>query len=122
MKRLFFCLFLILSTLLSSQDSLNKKRLNTILISGGTLYAGSIIMLNNAWYANQERTSFHWFNDQQVSEEFGDASAMPNMRPLLTPREVRDLVAYLATLRTAPTGGGSRRRCRWARASAGWAS
>ena len=33
-----------------------------------------------------------------VVEGYGDASAMPNMKPLLTPREVRDLVAYLATL------------------------
>ena len=31
-------------------------------------------------------------------EGYGAASAMPNMRPVLSPREVRDLVAYLATL------------------------
>ncbi|MEE2894434.1 MAG: HEAT repeat domain-containing protein [Planctomycetota bacterium] len=31
-------------------------------------------------------------------EGYGEASAMPNMRPILTPREVRDLVAYLMTL------------------------
>lgn len=40
-----------------------------------------------------------------VVEGYGEASAMPNMRPLLTPREVRDLVAYLATLEKASAGG-----------------
>ena len=31
-------------------------------------------------------------------EGYGSASAMPNLRQVLTPREVRDLVAYLSTL------------------------
>ena len=31
-------------------------------------------------------------------EGYGEASAMPNMRPLLAPREVRGLVSYLSTL------------------------
>ncbi|MAC20647.1 MAG: hypothetical protein CMJ23_13430 [Phycisphaerae bacterium] len=38
-------------------------------------------------------------------EGYGEVSAMPNMRPLLTPREVRDLVAYLSTLTETVTDG-----------------
>ena len=41
-----------------------------------------------------------------IVEGYGDASAMPNMKPLLTPREARDLVAYLATLTEEDAGGG----------------
>jgi quinoprotein glucose dehydrogenase len=39
-------------------------------------------------------------------EGYGDASAMPNLRAVLSPREVRDLVAYLSTLETVnePSG------------------
>ncbi|MCH2161404.1 MAG: HEAT repeat domain-containing protein [Phycisphaerales bacterium] len=33
-----------------------------------------------------------------IAEGYGEASAMPNMRDLLTPREIRDIVAYLMTL------------------------
>ena len=36
----------------------------------------------------------------------GEASAMLNMRQMLTPREVRDLVAYLSSLTEAPKAGG----------------
>ena len=41
-----------------------------------------------------------------VVEGYGEASAMPNMRQMLTPREVRDLVAYLSSLTEAPKAGG----------------
>ena len=35
----------------------------------------------------------------EVAEGYGPVSSMPEMKPLLTPLEVRDLVAYLSTLR-----------------------
>jgi uncharacterized protein YfiM (DUF2279 family) len=43
-------------------SSINKKRLNTVLIASGTAYAASLIALNEAWY-KQQQTSFHFFND-----------------------------------------------------------
>ena len=41
----------------------------------------------------------------EVTEGYGASSAMPAMGALLTPREVRDLVAYLRTLDTPATQG-----------------
>ena len=39
-------------------------------------------------------------------EGYGDASAMPNLRSILTPREVRDLVAYLSPLEKVDESSG----------------
>ncbi len=41
----------------------------------------------------------------EVAEGYGASSAMPAMGPLLTARELRDLVAYLRTLNTPATQG-----------------
>lgn len=37
-----------------------------------------------------------------VTEGFGDTSAMPEMAEILTPAEIRDVLAYLSTLRSPP--------------------
>ena len=41
----------------------NKKRLNTMIISSSTAYAGAMAGLNSLWYSNAPRESFHFFND-----------------------------------------------------------
>ena len=49
----------------SSIDStqIDKKRLNTVLIGSGAAYATALVILNEAWYKDQGRTDFHFFND-----------------------------------------------------------
>ena len=44
-------------------DTLNKSRLYSLTATGGVLYGSALIALNNAWYKNTERSSFHTFND-----------------------------------------------------------
>lgn len=44
-------------------DSLDKKRLSLVCAGEGTLWLGSMIALNKAWYANYPRSGFHLFND-----------------------------------------------------------
>lgn len=42
---------------------INHKRLNTVLIGTGVTYSVSLIALNELWYKEQGKTSFHFFND-----------------------------------------------------------
>ena len=46
-------------------DTLNRKRLALVTVTGATLYAGSIIGLYSLWYKNYPQSSFHFFNDSQ---------------------------------------------------------
>ncbi len=70
--------FLLLSTLIvSSQDTAivhgpynglstpNKNRINLIAAVNIGVYTGSLFILNQAWYANYPRSSFHFFNDNK---------------------------------------------------------
>ena len=61
-----------LKNLLHNSDTLNKKRLVTVSAIQGGIWAGSLVALNQAWYANYPRSSFHLFNDsgewQQVDK------------------------------------------------------
>jgi hypothetical protein len=46
-------------------DTLNRKRLTLITVTGASLYAGSIIGLYSLWYKDYPQSSFHFFNDSQ---------------------------------------------------------
>lgn len=47
----------------SVQPPVNLKRLRLLTVGGSTTYALSLLALNQLWYANNPRTSFHFFND-----------------------------------------------------------
>lgn len=51
------------TTLSPTPDSLDSKRLRIALAAKGTLYAGSLIGLNELWYSEYERSSFQLYND-----------------------------------------------------------
>jgi hypothetical protein len=68
----FFLLFIVVSHLAFAQknnffwkdaDSLNKKRLIGSSIAIGSVYAGSIISLQQVWYKESFQKDFHLFND-----------------------------------------------------------
>jgi hypothetical protein len=44
-------------------DSLNKKRLNTVIVSEVVIGSATLIALNQAWYADYPRSDFHFIND-----------------------------------------------------------
>lgn len=48
---------------LTAQDTLMQKRLKPLLIATGAGYALTMAGLNQLWYADFERESFHFFND-----------------------------------------------------------
>ena len=81
MKKYFFFLLLIAkfakaqesqTSFFIAADSLNKQRFKGVCIAQASIWVGSMIALNQAWYANYPRSSFHLFNDggewQQVDK------------------------------------------------------
>ncbi len=44
-------------------DSLDKSRLKGVLIGGGLAYSGSMVGLNELWYADFPRSKFHFYGD-----------------------------------------------------------
>ena len=44
-------------------DTLNKKRLNTLIISETAIGAAALIGLNQLWYADYPKSNFHFIND-----------------------------------------------------------
>lgn len=49
----------------TTSTPINKKRIACIVGAEATLYAGSLIGLNELWYKNYPRSSFHFFDDNQ---------------------------------------------------------
>jgi hypothetical protein len=48
---------------LKPSDSLNLKRQNTVIISEAVLASGTLIGLNQLWYADYSKSDFHFIND-----------------------------------------------------------
>lgn len=74
MKLHYFLLFFVLSNLLgfsqskinnflTPSDSLNLKRKNTVFITEGVVLGGALIGLNQLWYKDYPKSSFHTVND-----------------------------------------------------------
>jgi hypothetical protein len=53
------------SAIISLENSLNKKRIAIVVGTEASLYAGSLIGLNELWYKGYPRSSFHFFNDDK---------------------------------------------------------
>jgi len=51
------------STFYKKSDTLNKKRRNAVIITESVLAAGSLIALDQLWYKDQNRSGFHFIND-----------------------------------------------------------
>ena len=80
MKRLFLIVLLLFSLNLTAQDwkihkvgnggweveeefTLNKKKRNILLISEASAYTAALVGLNQLWYADYPKSSFHFIND-----------------------------------------------------------
>lgn len=48
-----------------AQDTLNVKRLKTVVATESVIYTGTMIGLSQLWYKNEPTSPFHLFNDNQ---------------------------------------------------------
>jgi len=55
-----------LDAFLTPSDSLNRPRLNTIVLSEASIGAITLLGLNQLWYADFERSKFHTINDNSA--------------------------------------------------------
>jgi len=46
-------------------DSVNRKRLKPLIIGSSVAYAGALVGLNELWYSDFEKESFHFFDDHK---------------------------------------------------------
>jgi len=69
MKVIRFILFLYLNALcisgFSQTDSLNRTRLNTLVIGGASVYTAGVIALNELWYSESESQKWQFFDDSR---------------------------------------------------------
>lgn len=52
-----------LNSFLKSSDTLNKQKRNTVIISEAVLASSALVGLNQLWYADYPKSSFHFIND-----------------------------------------------------------
>ena len=52
-----------LENFLKVSDTLNKKRLQTLVISEAVIGSATLVALNQVWYADYPRSDFHFIND-----------------------------------------------------------
>ncbi len=52
-----------IDSFLKPSDTLNLKRQNTLIVTETVLAAGTLISLNQLWYADYPRSGFHFIND-----------------------------------------------------------
>ncbi len=51
------------NSILIASDTLDKKRFKMVCIGQGTVWVGSLLALDQAWYSDYPRSHFHLFND-----------------------------------------------------------
>jgi len=61
----FIALFLSLPLSAQQNDSINRSKLNRLILVESGVYAASIAGLSYIWYDNDNRQSFHFFNDNK---------------------------------------------------------
>lgn len=67
-KQILFCAFTVWTCfVLGAQDTntVNKRRLKTVLYSSGITYGVGMFGLNELWYKKEPRSGFHFFNDNR---------------------------------------------------------
>lgn len=68
----FFCFYFIPKGFSQKQeftknfsDTLNKSRLNSVIITTSSIYAAGLTYLNFIWYHDHDRVPFHFYNDME---------------------------------------------------------
>lgn len=72
-NRILLALLLSLTSIFTHAQSDSTKRLKPLLIGTGIAYTGALIGLNELWYSDFERESFHFFNDHNEWKQLDKA-------------------------------------------------